>query len=116
MERSIRRRKKILPGGTTLQAKESLPIRERRVRLVQVREARILWREWRSSALRSAEMEAVMSTELSSMPRKVRVVVGPSVFSDFSGAFTCSHSEAIAVMLWTHSGESGGPAVKKSSR
>ena len=113
MERSIRRRKKILPGGTTLQAKESLPIRERRVRLVQVREARMLWR---SSALRSAEMEAVMSTEFSWMPRKVRVVVGPSVFSGFSGAFTCSHSEAIAVMLWRHSGESGGPAVKKSSR
>ena len=40
----------------------------------------MLWREWRSSALCSAEMEAVMSTELSSMPRKVRVVVGPSVF------------------------------------
>ena len=35
------RRRKILPGGTTLQAKESFPMRERRVRFVQVREARV---------------------------------------------------------------------------
>ena len=74
------RRRKILPGGTTLQAKESFPMRERRVRLVQVREARVRLSVWMSSSLRSAEMEAVIVAELSSMPKKVNVVVGPSVF------------------------------------
>ena len=33
--RSIRQQRKILPGGTTLQAKASLPIRERGDRFVQ---------------------------------------------------------------------------------
>ena len=43
----------------------------------------MLWREW-SSALRSVEMDAIILTELSSMPKKVRVVVWP----DFKGVLT----------------------------
>ena len=34
--RSIKEQRKILPGGTTLQAKGNLPIRKRRDRFVQV--------------------------------------------------------------------------------
>ena len=97
------RRRKILPGGTTLPAKESLPMRERMVRLVQVREARVRLSVWMSSSLRSAEMEAVIVAVLSSMPKKVNVVVGPSVFSALRGAFTLAQSEAIKLILLWHS-------------
>ena len=40
---------------------------------------------WRTSCLRSAVMEAVIASESSWMPRKVRVVDGPSVFSCLMG-------------------------------
>ena len=61
----MRWRRKILPGGTTLQANASLPISDRRARLVQVRELARVRMVWRSSSLRSSVIEAVIDTESS---------------------------------------------------
>ena len=54
--------------------------------------------------------------ESSWIPRKVRVVDGSSVFSCFRGALMRVQSSAMSCMLWLHVSESGGPAVKKSSK
>ena len=88
MLRSIRRRRKILPGGITLQANASLPISKSWRRFVQVRLPRRSSMAFRSSVFRSTVMEACIEVVLRRIPRNVREVEGPSSFSTFVGAFT----------------------------
>ena len=47
--------------------------------------------------------DGVIVAKLSSMPKKVNVVVGPSVFSALRGAFTLAQSEAMILILLWHS-------------
>ena len=70
----------------------------------------------RSSCLRSKEMEAVMVSELRRMPKKVRDVAGPSVFSSLMGMLVTKQTRFMASMFCWHMLELAGPAVKKSSR
>ena len=70
----------------------------------------------RSSCLRSVVMDARIATESSWIPRKVRVVEGPSVFSGLIGTLIAEQAWIMACMLHWHVLVSGGPAVKKSSR
>ena len=62
------------------------------------------------------EMEPVIATESSSIPRKVSVVAGPSVFSCLRGALTLAQRSVMRVMFCWQAVEYGGPAVKKSSK
>ena len=71
---------------------------------------------WRTSCLHSAVMEAVIASESSWMPRKVRVVDGPSVFSCLMGTLMAEQAWSMASMLRWQVSEFGGPAVKKSSK
>ena len=68
------------------------------------------------SCLRSCVMEAVIETESSNIPKNVREVVGPSVFSVLMGTLMVEHTWLMAAMLSLQMFELGGPAVKKSSR
>ena len=71
----------ILPAGTTLAAKASLPISKRSSRLVHFR---LVWKTVRScmsSDSLPAGTWATWATVLSSMPRKVVNVVGGLRFS-----------------------------------
>ena len=114
--RSMSRRRKILPGGTTLQANASLPMSESRRRFVHVRFPRRSKMALRISVFRSAVMEACMEVVSRRMPRNVREVEGPSSFSTFVGAFMDLQTSFILAMFWEHIGDPAGPAVKKSSR
>ena len=104
------------PGGTTLQAKANLPMRDSSCFLVHVR----LWcRDWisdKSSCLRSCVMDACILCVSSKMPKKVIEVDGPSSFSCLVGALTLLQRERIRCILRWQQSEPGGPAVKKSSR
>ena len=46
------------------------------------------------------------------MPRKVRIVAGPSVFSSLMGTLLAEHAWVIAAKFCWHVLELGGPAVK----
>ena len=85
VERSISLRRKRRPGGTTLHAKASLPMRESNSLFVQVRLPQMLPIACSSSVFRYLVMEAVMKRVSSRMPRKVMTVAGPSSFSGFVG-------------------------------
>ena len=50
------------------------------------------------------------------IPRKVMEVDGPSILDDFIGALMRSHNDSIELRLLLQIVESGGPAVRKSSR
>ena len=50
------------------------------------------------------------------IPRKVSEVVGPLTLDILIGALILSHNINMAVKLRAHTGESAGPAVKKSSK
>ena len=69
-----------------------------------------------SSVLLSSVMEVVMVAESRRMPRKVRVVDGPSSFSGFVGTPMVRQRAFVAALLRSHSSEFPGPAVKKSSK
>ena len=51
-----------------------------------------------------------------SIPKKVMEVEGPSILDDFIGALMRSDSDSIQLRLLLQIVESGGPAVRKSSR
>ena len=70
----------------------------------------------RNSSLCSVVMDARIATKLSWIPRKVRVVEGPSVFSGLIGTLIAEQAWIMGSMLDWHVLVSGGPAVKKSSR
>ena len=57
-----------------------------------------------------------MVAESRRMPRKVRVVDGPSSFSCFVGAPMVRQRAFVETILRSHSSESPGPAVKISSK
>ena len=117
VERSMSRRMKMRPGGTTLHAKASLPMRESKDRLVQVW-CRCAFGRGRGEigAVHPSWSERWSPTESSSIPRKVSVVAGPSVFSCFRGALTLAQRSVMRVMFCWQTVECGGPAVKKSSK
>ena len=50
------------------------------------------------------------------IPRKVLAVGGPSILDDFTGALMRWHNDNMELRLLLQIGESGGPAVRKSSR
>ena len=100
---SMRRRRKILPGGNHLAGKASLPMRDRRDHLVQVQEMVMkVRRDWRSSSLQAGVMEPVIATESSRIPMKVMEVAWPSVFSCFTGAFMLVQSSVMSCMFCLH--------------
>ena len=72
--------KEIRPAGTTLLAKLSLPIIDRRLRFVDFRrESHRSILTIRSSSLSGGSL-ATITPESSSIPKKVRVVAGPTYF------------------------------------
>ena len=96
---SISLLKKILPAGTILQAKESLPIRDRSCLFVHFLKA---WNERMAvskDVLHSTEMLATVDTVSRTIPKNVRRVVGPSTFSSLIGAPIAWKSDFIAVRL-----------------
>ena len=84
--RSISLHRKILPGGMTFDAKASLLISERSFLFMHVRFPWSSWIACRSSVFLSAVMEACIVVVSRSIPRKVRVVEGPSCLLGFVGA------------------------------
>ena len=48
--------------------------------------------------------------------KNVRQADGPSTFSNASGIPKREHTFLIVSRLWAHTGDSGGPSVRKSSR
>ena len=75
--RSMSRRRKVLPGETALHANDSLSMSERSWRLVQVCLGYTSRMAERISSFYSAVMDALIISEWSWMPKKVRVVTGP---------------------------------------
>ena len=55
------------------------------------------------SCLRSSVMFTVIVDASISIPRKVRRVVGPSIFDAFTGEFILQHNESITERLLEHS-------------
>ena len=96
-------RRKILPAGITLHAKDNLPIRESSWRLVHLECCNNDCNDDMRSRLRSSVMLAVMVDVSISIPRKVRRVVGPSTFDGLTGAFILWHNESMAERLFEHS-------------
>ena len=74
------------PAGTTLQAKDSLPIMDSNSRLVHFFDVLNELIAVSSDDFRSEEILASMVIVSRTMPRKVRRVVGPSTFSVLIGA------------------------------
>ena len=111
--RSIRRLRKMRQRGTNLHANASLPMSDNSWRLVQ------MCFPWRavtaeaSSNFRSRVMDAFIATESRLIARNVRGVAGPSVFSSLIGILRVAHTWAMASMLFWHTSEPGGPAIKK---
>ena len=101
MSTSLRR--KILPAGTTLHAKDNLPIRESSWRLVHLECCNNDCNDDMRSCSRSSVMLAVMVDVSISIPRKVRQVVGPSTFDGLIGAFILWHNESMAEKLFENS-------------
>ena len=50
------------------------------------------------------------------IPKNVRQADGPSTFSNASRIPKREHTFLIVSRLWAHTGDSGGPSVRKSSR
>ena len=114
--RSITRLRKMHPGGTTLHSNASLPMSDSSWRLVQVC---FPWRAVMaeaSSTFRSRVMDAFISTESRLIPRNVKGVAWSSVLFSLIGALRVEHTWDMASMLFWHTSEPGGPAVKKSSK
>ena len=93
-------RRKILPAGTTLHAKDNLPIRESSWRLVHLECCN---NDCNDDMTRSSVMLAVMVDVSISIPRKVRQVVGSSTFDGLIGAFILWHNESMAEKLFENS-------------
>ena len=113
---SINQRKKMRPAGTTLHAKDNLPISDSSSRFVHFFKVQNEWIAINSDAFHSDEILASIMFVLSTMPRKVRHVVGLSTFSVFIGAPLQLHRDNIWDRFWWHTLEFAEPAVKKSSR
>ena len=86
--------RKMRPAGITLQAKASLPIKDRSCRLEHVRPESGRRLNLRSSSIRAASFSsgrrACMRTVSNSIPKRVRMVLGPMTFSGLRGACTAS--------------------------
>ena len=85
VESVIKRRMKILPGRTTLHAKESFPMRERSSRLVHFFRFLHVDSNVESSMYLSSGIQIVKLAELMLMPRYVMEVDGPSSLSSAMG-------------------------------
>ena len=114
--RSINLHRNIRLGGTTLLAKASFPMTDSSSRLVHVRLPFSSVMAMRISDFRSEVIDASMVVESRRIPKKVREVEGPSSFSGLVGELMRLHTPFVVSILCLHIGESGGPAVKKSSR
>ena len=71
--------------------------------------------EERRYCLCSGEIAAVILS-VSTIPKKVSWMDGPSVIEVLIGALIFLHSKSMAWRLFEHSSEPGEPAVKKLSR
>ena len=111
--RSINLHRNIRLGGTTLLAKASFPSSSRLVH-VRLRFSSVM--AMRISDFCSEVIDASMVVESRRIPKKVREVEGPSSFSGLVGELMRLHTPFIVSILCLHIGESGGPAVKRSSR
>ena len=106
MLRSMSQQRKILPGGTTLHANDSLPMIKRSwcwYKCVLGYASRMAER---ISSLCSTVMDALITSELS---RRLRVVAGTSVFSGLMDSLLAEHAWVIAAKFYWHVLEFGGP-------
>ena len=78
-------RKKILPAGNTLHAKESFPIVDSNCRFVHLRRGYRLFGSSSTDCFRSTVMLASIVTVSKCMPRNVIDVDGPSIFDVLTG-------------------------------
>ena len=78
--RSINQCRKMQPAGTTLQTNDSLPIMDNNSRLVHFFNVQKEWIAVNNDDLHLDEILAFMATVSSTIPRKVRQVVGPQPF------------------------------------
>ena len=112
VESWMRRRRNNRPAGTTLAAKESLPAMESTLRLVAVqRRSQAVISVCRGTSL-SVGKRSCCRWESMRIPRKVRVVVGPSVLSCATGKTSRLHARRNSLMCSWQRGEPAG-AVKK---
>ena len=120
---SMSPRKKALPGLTTDAAWVRRPIRDSRSLFFPVPRGvgssacfihwLIVVSKWSSL---SCGRRTWPATESISMPKKVRVVAVPSVFSRATGNSSSLHSVSVVCSAWPQSGEPAGPRMRKSSR
>ena len=95
VERSIRRRRKSLPAGTTFAANKSLPMSDSSSLLVALcLPSQHLISPVSSSSL-SGGRRSCLADVSRTMPRKVKAVVGPSSFSGATGMPKWSHTISI---------------------
>ena len=87
--------RKILSAGITLHAKDNLPIRESNWHLMHLEWCNNDCIDNMRSHLRLSVMLAVIVDVSISIPRKVRRVVGPSIF----GAFILWHKKSMEYVL-----------------
>ena len=108
-------RRKALPGLTTLLAYDSEPIRDKRslflhaLKPLQRLSCSLISANFSEGNLRELSIESI------SIPRKVRDVAGPTDLDGSTGRPAHSHVVVMIFMFLSHSLESGGPIVRKSS-
>ena len=114
-ERSIMRRKKVLPGQTTFAAWCKWPISDL--------SSCLLHHFWSSQeAINSCKAESLSAgsratwlIESSSMPKIVRTSAGPTHLSGWRGSPSRPQTARAVFRLCVHWGESGGPTVMKGN-
>ena len=116
MDASMSRRVKMCPAGMTFDVKTSFPITNSSSRLVQdMRRQKCLSSE-RSSVSLPSGRRAICTIVSSSIPKKVKVVVGPTAFSSLTTTPNSEQSAMVVSFSRVHSSDCGEPASKKSSR
>ena len=107
--------RKAFPRGRTWQACTKYPNNDcswctSRMHLVLLH---VSSRDLRATILFSGSLRDML-IELSSIPRKINCVTGPSSLSSAIGTPSSFHTCDVIFSAWRHSVESGGPSIKKS--
>ena len=114
--KSINLLRNIHPAGRILHANKSLPIRDNSSRFIHFLRACINNRSCNNDCFLSEVILASIDIVLRCMPRNVSDVSGPSILDGLMGTLSFLHSVSMKLRFCSHSSESAGPAVKKSSK